>query len=361
MYQFTTTTVINSNLDSNGTTAKYAGSALGLNITRLPFYKKNNIVSLYKRAYQAGAKEVAHVTVPTVTAGLVVRLYVDVRLSQQTESEYANTYLYFKKPIAVEVIATGTAATDAAALIAQLNYIKTEFGYQYVVASSGGGAVIVLTATNNNQRFYNAQILQEQDNVAYPNSLVDPQYTDVTGGTFAVTSAGVVGFGDDEYMIRSIMLPTLENTRYFGINKEERPIIGGNYSQYTLRYSLVKDGDDGIVGGRQSITTHVFYVLSSLVTGFETALTNAGITIEASIPGAGGFVLTAPNTNISVGDTVQLAPVGAIGAVTYVSATTATATVASTGLVTSVATGTTVVTATDSTGSTATITITVFA
>ena len=54
MYQFTTTTVLNSSLDSNGTTAKYSGSATGLNVTRVGSFKKANIVSIYKNAYVAG-------------------------------------------------------------------------------------------------------------------------------------------------------------------------------------------------------------------------------------------------------------------------------------------------------------------
>ena len=58
MYQFTTTTVINSNLDSNGVTPKFAGSASGFNVTRVNFFKKDNVESVYKNAYTAGVKEV---------------------------------------------------------------------------------------------------------------------------------------------------------------------------------------------------------------------------------------------------------------------------------------------------------------
>ena len=41
MYQFTTTTIINSSLDSNGTTARYTGSAAGLTVTRVGTFKKS--------------------------------------------------------------------------------------------------------------------------------------------------------------------------------------------------------------------------------------------------------------------------------------------------------------------------------
>lgn len=241
MYQFTTTTIINSNLDSNGITAKYSGDANAFIVTRVNTFKKANIVSVYKRAYSAGVKEVAKVTVPTIAAGTVARLTVDVRLSQQTDSEYANTYLYFKKPVVIEIIASGTAATDATAFKNQLIALKDRFGFAYITATTSG-ADLILTATNNNQRFFSATIEKEK---ASTNSIILPEYENVTAGTFSVTTPGKIGFGDDEYMIKSLMIPTLENTRYFGINKEERPILGGNYTEFVIRYSVDKV-DDGV-------------------------------------------------------------------------------------------------------------------
>lgn len=360
MYQFTTTTILNSQLDSNGSTAKYAGTAQGLNVTRVNFFKKAGIVSVYKKAYSAGVKEVASITIAASTSGLVNRLEVDVRLSQQTNSEYANTYLYFKKPVVVEVLSSGVAATDATALITQINGLKDRFGFSYITATSGGSGIITLTATDNNQRFFSIKQTEEVALTLNSNSIIQPEYTVKATGT--VTTAGLVGFGDDDFMVRSIMFPTYENSRYFGTNKEERPIIGGNYSQYTLRYKIQKDSADGILAEGNSITTHVFYVPAANVTTFETAITNTGLSILASSPGAGAFQLTTNDNLIVVGDTTTITPVGALGAVTFASGTTATATVvAGTGVVTGVAAGTTVITATDATGATGTITITVIA
>ena len=373
MYQFTTTTVLNSSLDSNGTTAKYSGSATGLNVTRVGSFKKANIVSIYKNAYVAGVKEVGKITVASSTSGLVNRLEIDVRLSQQTDSEYANTYLYFKKPVTVEILSSGNTTTDATAFKNQINGLKDRYGFSYITATSSG-ADVTLTATNNNQRFYSISQLEEVALTLSSNSIIQPEYKLLAGGilngTTAVngavlTTLGVVGFGDDEYMVRSIMFPTYENTRYFGTNKEERPIIGGNYSQYTLRYKIEKNGMDGIVGGGTSITTHVFYVPSANVSGFETAVSNAGITLltSDSAGSTGTFQLTSPDSTIVVGDYTTIIPIGNSGAVTYVSGTTSKiATVGADG-VTSVglAAGTTVITGTDAAGNTGTITITVIA
>lgn len=319
MYQFTTTTILNSATDSNGSLAKYAGSATGLNVTRVGFFKTANVVSVFKTPYAAGVKEIAHVTIPTITSGLVARLSIDVRLSQQTDSEYANTYLYFKKPVVVEVLSTGVDTTTATALVAQINALKDRYGFSYITAATSG-ADIHITATNNNQRIFDIKILKEAGTTG--NSLIEPWYEDVTASTFHVATPGKLGFGDDEYMVKSIMLPTYENSRYFGTNKEERPILGANYSQYTLRYQIAKTGTDGILGGGTSITTHVFYVPAANVATFEAALVNASIPFQDTTLTVTDVTITSGNLDISsvVGGapyvtTYTTTPLGATGAV----------------------------------------------
>jgi hypothetical protein len=355
MYQFTTTTIINSALDSNGTTAKFAGSATALEVTRVGKFLNSNITSIHKRAYSAPVLEIAQVTVPTITAGLVARLDVDVRLSQQTDSEYANSYLYFKKPVVVEVIATGTATTDATALKNQINGLKDRYGFSYVTASTSG-ANVILTATNANQRFFSIKILKEANST---NSIIDPLYEDVSASTFSVTTKGKLGFGDDDWMQRKIMLQTAENVRYFGYNKEERPILGGNYTEYVLHYTTTKDHATGISGGVDySKTTHVFYVANAQVAAWETELDKLTSKPYGLVIAAADVTLTT-----ATNDTSQITATNAIGAVTYVSDQVTRATVgASTGLVTTAgvtATGEVVITATDSVGNTATLTFTI--
>lgn len=315
MYQFTTTNIINSSLDSNGSTAKFRGSATSLSVSRVGKFLKDNILSISKRAYRAGVLEVAKVTIPTVTAGLVIRLDIDVRLSEQTDSEYANAYLYFKKPVFVEVVATGTPATDATALKNQINGLKDRFGFSYITAGVSGSDV-TFTATNFNQRFFDIKVLKE--GTSY-NTIIDPQYVDVTNSTFSVTTAGKLGFGDDDWMARRIMLPTLDNSRYFGVSKDERPVLGGNYTEYVLRYKIQKDPSDGIVAEGYSVTTHIFYVLSSLTSAFEAAIVSTGVVIN-TIGSVVSAVTIGGNTyDLSDGTDIQLTatttPAGVTGGV----------------------------------------------
>lgn len=297
MYQYTTTNVINSAyaLDYNGNilvdgnganVAKFAGTAAALNVKKVNNFKKAGIVSIHKRPYKAGVLEVAQLTVSTQTSGDLLRLTILIKQSQATPSEYVNYTLDFQKPIVVEVISSGNSTTDATALVAQLNLLKDRFGYKYITASSNA-ALITITAKEHTQRFKEF-VLSEA--IANTNSLT--QYDQVVLVTGAVTTPGSLGFGDDPWMQRSVMLQTMENTRYFGISKDERPIIGGQYSEYALRYSIVKDGTDGIVGAGTSVTTHIFYVKADLVPAFEAAI-YATVTPIISLQSDQVFTLTA--------------------------------------------------------------------
>lgn len=359
MYQFTTNTIINSALDaSNPNVAKYksitlADGTLAFKVSKVGLYKKANIVSISKKPYSAGVKAQATLVVPAVTAGTVIRLELDIRLSQQTYADYASSYLHFKKPVVVEMIATNNATNDAATLASEINKLYDRFGHSYVTASALTGT-ITFVAKDDNQRFYKITLSKEDTS---NNTMIQPEYTSLATGT--VTVVGALGFGDDDWMVRRVMLPTAENTRYYGVNKEERPILGGHYSQYVINYSIDKD-DNGILAGHKSITNHVFWVPASLISAFENELDNLGLPIGISVAATGGVVSLDTSDNASV----QLIVTNSVGALTFVSSVPANATVNSTGLVTTngvTGTGTTVITVTDAVGNSATITITVVA
>jgi len=335
MYQYTTTNVINSAkaldyngnilIDGNGSEiARYTGTSTVFNVPKIGKFLKTGIVSVYKRPYSAGVLEVNQITVPTPTSGDVLRLTVNLKLSQSTLSEYTNYSMDFKLPVVVEIISSGNASTDATAIVAQLNALKNRFGKTYFTATVGSGgtsAQITLTAKEHTQRFESVVLSKA---VANTSSLTMYDQTSIATG--AVTTAGAIGFGDDAWMIRSLFIPTAENVRYFGISREERPILGGNYTEYALRYSIAKDGMDGIVGGGTSITTHIFYVKSDLVTSFEAALLVTWPTL-VTIGGDSDLVIIGDQT-IGVGAAqTTLTTVNASGAVTWASGTVGVATI----------------------------------
>lgn len=277
MFLYTTTTIINSAnaVDVQGNALlDHEGKALPrvkgaddvLTVIGTGTYKKDNIQSVYKREYAPGVKEVAKITVPAATAEGLLRLTVEVKLDGSVQSDYANFTYDFKQPLTVDIISSGTANTDAAELVRVLNKIKTEYGRSLFVASASG-AVVTLTARTNDQRFKSIT-LEEVGEV--PLNSLSPKVTNLAKG--AVTTPGKTGFGDDAWMLKSVMLPTYENTRHFGIIKDERPILGGNYSQFTLKYK-VNAGEEGVfMGDDKSVTTHVFWVHEDQIADFEDAV-----------------------------------------------------------------------------------------
>lgn len=274
MFLYTTTTIINSAnavdvmgnalLDNAGNVIpRVKGDTNAFTVVGTGTYKKDNIQSIYKRAYTAGVKEVATITVPAADAEDLLRLTVEVKLDGSVQSDYANFTYDFKQPLTVDIISSGVANTDAAELVKVLNKIKTEYGRSLFVASASG-AVVTLKARTNDQRFKSIT-LEEVGEV--PLNTLSPKITNLAKGT--VTVKGKTGFGDDAWMLKSIMLPTYENTRHFGIIKDERPILGGNYSQYTLKYK-VNAGEEGVfMGNDKSVTTHVFWVAAGQAADFE--------------------------------------------------------------------------------------------
>lgn len=365
MYQFSTTNVINSQYlqDYNGNIlknalganiAKYSGTSTVFTVPKVGSFKKANIVSVHKRPYSAGVYEVATLTVSGVTTGDLLRFTVEIKQSQTTQSEYVNYTTDFKLPVVVEVISSGTAATDAAAIVAQLNGLKNRFGYNYFTASVST-ATITITATEYTQRF-SSIILSKA--VATASSIT--QYDQTTLVTGAVTVPGALGFGDDFWMMRSVMVPTAENVRLFGFSKDERPILGGNYTEYVLRYQVTKDGQDGIVSGATSVTTHVFYVISTLQAAFETAL-NTTYQAIVTIGGDSDLIIVGDQKVAASAGATQYTVLNATGTVNWTNTVLAGTTSANTtGILTvGATTGSTTLTATDAAGKTATLVITV--
>ena len=105
MYQFTTETIINSNLDSAGLTAKFSGATGLFNVTRVNRFKTANVLDtkVYKRAYLAPIKAETTAAIPSVSTGDQLRLHVEITLSHNAEAEYARlSNVHMGKPIYVE-------------------------------------------------------------------------------------------------------------------------------------------------------------------------------------------------------------------------------------------------------------------
>jgi len=369
MFQFTTETIVNSNVDSSGA-VKFSGTNSTLSVLRAGNFKKAEVISLYKHPATAAVKEVYNATIPTVVVGVTYRLAIDARLSGSANSEWANEYVMRSKLFNYEYTALTTSATDLAnAFKAIIAKEMNMTGFAHFVFTNTAGA-FTLTASNEYIRFKSVEVQSLNTEVGTTGAILTG-YNNYT--LLALTSIsktdGAQGFGTVTWLTKNLRLPTIDRTNWTAIGQDELPQAGGTYNQYSIRIATNRGFSGmGAVGATlTSVTTHIFYVLvGAVATAFEAAITAAGIPmLIADAAGlTGTFQLTTTDNVIGVGDFTTITPVGNVGAVTYaVSDAAKFATVnAATGLTSvALAAGANTVTATDAAGNTGTIVITVIA
>ena len=283
MFQFTTTTIINSNqavdaqgndlLDNEGAKlTKFAGDAKQLRVFGTGIFKAENIKSVYKRASSVGVREVSTIAIPAKVKGTLLRLEVNVKLHGRVQSDYTSYNGDFSKPAVIDILSTGVAATDAAEFERLYNKLKTEYGYNMFTAKAAG-TTLTLTARENGQ-LLSAELLE----VGELGPALIPEITSLAKSK--VTESGKKGFGDTPHMLQSIAIPTYENTRHFGILKDERPIVGATYTQFTLKYEVLSGEDDIWNSAKKATTTHVFWVIDSLADAFKDEIVKAFSDVE---------------------------------------------------------------------------------
>lgn len=307
MFQFTTTNVINSNVDL--TTGKPLWSVqdktstkpASLNVKRVNNFKSDSVVAIYKA--EASEPENAKVTIDlgtnvSATAGDVLRLSIYVGLSQASQdSRYSNDMIYKGKPFSVDFVWQDTAANSAKKLVETIKkYSLLVYGEKLLTASNNG-AYVTIEATNEYQRFKRVDLEKfEKTPDEYPYSgkytvikslsNLASKTSDQLNGTTEGFFAGKEGFGTYSFLLHNLRLPTSVRTRAFGINQDETPIVGAKYNQYTIHYCANRGvlGLNAVGDTVKSVTTHVFYVKSDLASTFEAALAKIG-TVLTVAPG----------------------------------------------------------------------------
>lgn len=296
MFQFTTTTVINSNVDT--TTGKplwstrSAAPAIGeeaiFYVKRVNKFLQHNVVSIYKA--EARDPELAKVTFDLselkANDGDTFRLYMYVALTQgSNDSRYANDLEYKGKAFTVDFVYDKYATETVNRLVKTLNkYDMLVYGDKQLKVT-GKGNYITIEAMNEYQRFRVVNIekfdkdahngMGEYTPVITLEDLGKPvsHNADLTGSAKGYFP-GKEGFGTYSYILHNLRIPTCARTRAFAPNQDETPIVGAKYNQYTLYYCVDRGilGDNAVGDVVKSMTTHVFYVKQDLAHDFEMGL-----------------------------------------------------------------------------------------
>lgn len=291
MFQFTTTNVINSNVDL--TTGKELWSAqsaddtnglvASLNIKRVNNFKQPNVVHIFKSEYTAPKNAKATLDFSQVTGakkGEAYRLSIYIRLAQSCQSSYYSNDMVFKgKPLSVEFNWQDSAAATAEKLKRIIEKYEIAVYEKPIVKISVNGNVMTIDATDQYQRFHVVE-LEKYDADAYHGM---GEYTPVIAAheesheDYDKTNKieqGVEGFGTYEWLLHNLRLPTTMRTRIYAMNSDETPIPGAKYNEYIIHYCVNRGilGTNAVGDMVKSMTTHVFYVNQTVSAQFEQAL-----------------------------------------------------------------------------------------
>lgn len=268
MFQFTTTHVINSNYDATSGTPLWSADeqTKAVNVKGVNNFVPECVTKIYKAEYTEGKPAEVEVDFSSaqIEEGDILRLIMYIRLTQSSNlSYYANDTQFKGKPFSIEfpVLATTTET------LKNLKKIVNKYGVFTVdkplVTLVPNGNKLTIKATDEFQRFTELKFEKFQN----PTTPYGDEYLPVKGITTNVVSAGKESFGDYDYIMRNIKLPTTENTHPFAPKSNEYPIPGAKYNQYTIHYCVERGplGLNAVGDTVKSTTTHVFFVNTALL------------------------------------------------------------------------------------------------
>lgn len=284
MFQYTNTIVLNSLEDATTGLNKIAKGLDNIEVRRVNKFLKSNVSAMYKRAASDPVIGKAEFTITNPGAG-IYRLKLYIRLSGSQNSYYSNDFVFKGKPFVYEfkIASNSTTAANVAKEIKRvIDKIQAFYGDKYIKTEVVENK-LTIHGVDEYQLFTEAKI--QKLNTAANNPLTNEVFEDVTEG---IITKSVEGFGTYTHILKDLRLPTIEARKFEAVNQEELPVPGAKYNQYIIEYKVDRGLFGGAAVGQQvtSKTTHVFYVLDSLATEFETALKVLGTIQEIKKPGA---------------------------------------------------------------------------
>lgn len=297
MFQFTTTTVINSAKDyTNPSVDLFNGTSEYFDVKRVNRFKVKNIRSVYKQDPVAQSNAKATIDMAKVKETLTAneatkgtfRVEIYVHLAQSNNNPlYSNTWVVKGRPWTFEFSATST--EEGGNIVDKVIKMITKFKLFTMdteqLKATREDTKLVLTAQDPYQIFSKVELQYFDPSIGTTTGCCTPRGEYASVENYEVTDVvtitpGNEGFGTFEWIMRNLRLPTAEQTRWNALYQDDRPMVGATYTQYTLEYCENRGvlGGDAVGEETKSVTTHVFFVNQAVETQFEKALKTANIT-----------------------------------------------------------------------------------
>lgn len=358
MFQYTTETIINSNVGrlvggkrfdiiaSDGSSRVYdsngdvKGSITGvvdsdmLMIDGVNAFKVEFIKKIYRTGYRDSKKAKATLDLgakaTTLSAAKVLRLTATLREQGSVRSTIQNAYLHKSKPFHYELEFASTATNedviDAFVKLISKDMAMTDFAYFKASkdVSNASHAKLILTADDCYIQFVDVK-LEEVLEIENPNT---PIAAKLLGYNVVATPAlgsvtivpGDEGQGTVARLVKNLRIPTGASINPFAADQGGKPVPGGKYDQFLIEYVTDRHHVSGtVVGsvGEKSLTSHVLFIESAILADVVKILTAAGKNSSGITPAGrladdnttvGANLVTAAD----VSGNSELAPVGAL-------------------------------------------------
>lgn len=275
MFDFQKEVIINSNLLDDGVNPRFMvmdGPVKLFRVLRCADYRKEGLVEgvIYKTPAEKG--QVASATFNLPTKEGTYRVVIGITLIGKYLADYAMPWSNFGKAVLAEFEVSAKDLEKTKEL--QEKMIKAiemaiPENYRYVRVSAEDSSKVLVSCTDSHQVITVAE-LQEQRGISCPDSCTEKQY--VTVDEAVEVTKNKMEIGTAAWLQENLRFPSYPNIRYAALNEEEYPVNGGLYTQFSFLYCMPRKGlhGQGTVGqALKSVTTHTFYVLSSLVDKFE--------------------------------------------------------------------------------------------
>lgn len=275
MFDFQKEVIINSNLLDDGVNPRFmvmGGPVKLFRVLRCADYRKEGLVEgvIYKTPAEKGQVASAAFNLPTKEG--TYRVVIGITLIGKYLADYAMPWSNFGKAVLAEFEVSAEDLEKTKEL--QEKMIKAiemaiPENYRYVRVSAKDSCKVLVSCTDSHQVITVAE-LQEQRGISCPDSCTEKQY--VTVDEAVEVTKNKMEIGTAAWLQENLRFPSYPNIRYAALNEEEYPVNGGLYTQFSFLYCMPRKGlhGQGTVGqALKSVTTHTFYVLSSLVNKFE--------------------------------------------------------------------------------------------
>lgn len=275
MFDFQKEVIINSNLLDDGVNPRFMvmdGPVKLFRVLRCADYRKEGLVEgvIYKTPAEKGQVASAAFNLPTKKG--TYRVVIGITLIGKYLADYAMPWSNFGKAVLAEFEVSaedlGKTKELQEKMIKAIEMAIPE-NYRYVRVSAKDSDKVLVSCTDSHQVITVAE-LQEQRGISCPDSCTEKQY--VTVDEAVEVTKNKMEIGTAAWLQENLRFPSYPNIRYAALNEEEYPVNGGLYTQFSFLYCMPRKGlhGQGTVGqALKSVTTHTFYVLSSLVDKFE--------------------------------------------------------------------------------------------